>query len=130
MRLSIIVPVYNESATIAAVLERLLTIELPLPREIIAVNDGSKDGTGAKALELAKADPALVVLRLRRNFGQTAAFSAGFAAGSLAFAGSTAAAATESTAPCLIHSAIRSIDSFDSGSAPFGSVALTLPNFT
>jgi glycosyltransferase involved in cell wall biosynthesis len=38
--LSVIVPVYNESATIGAVLDRLLSIDLPIAREIIAVNDG------------------------------------------------------------------------------------------
>jgi len=43
--ISIIVPVYNEAATIQAVIERLLAIDLPGPREIIVVNDGSKDGT-------------------------------------------------------------------------------------
>jgi glycosyltransferase involved in cell wall biosynthesis len=43
--LSIVVPVYNERATISAVVDRLLTIDLPIAREIIIVNDGSKDGT-------------------------------------------------------------------------------------
>ena len=44
--LSIIVPVYNEVRTVRAVLERLVSIELPLPREILVVDDGSTDGTG------------------------------------------------------------------------------------
>jgi len=47
-RLSIIVPVYNEVATFRAVIDRLLAVDLPLPREIIVVNDGSTDGTGAQ----------------------------------------------------------------------------------
>lgn len=50
--LSIIIPVYNEAATIGAVLEKVLAVPLPggLVREVIVVNDGSTDGT-AEALE-------------------------------------------------------------------------------
>ena len=44
--LSIIVPVYNEVRTVRAVLDRLVSIDLPLPREILVVDDGSTDGTG------------------------------------------------------------------------------------
>jgi len=43
--LTIIVPVFNEARTVRQVIERLLQIPLPLPREIIVVNDGSTDGT-------------------------------------------------------------------------------------
>ena len=43
--ISIIVPVFNESRTVEAVIRRLLEIELPAAREIIVVNDGSSDGT-------------------------------------------------------------------------------------
>jgi glycosyltransferase involved in cell wall biosynthesis len=43
--LSIVVPVYNERATISSVIDRLMTIDLPIAREIIVVNDGSQDGT-------------------------------------------------------------------------------------
>ena len=43
--ISIIVPVFNESTTVAAVIRRLLEIPLPAAREIIVVNDGSSDGT-------------------------------------------------------------------------------------
>ena len=45
--LSIVVPVYNEEATVGAVIERLLAIDLPVAREILVVNDGSTDGTRA-----------------------------------------------------------------------------------
>jgi len=43
--LSIIVPVYNEVRTVRAVIDRLLAIDLPVPREILVVDDGSTDGT-------------------------------------------------------------------------------------
>jgi len=43
--LSIIVPVYNEVRTVRAVIDRLLVIDLPVPREILIVDDGSTDGT-------------------------------------------------------------------------------------
>lgn len=68
--LSIIVPVYNEGATIGAVLDRLLSITLPLPREIIAVNDGSRDGT-AEALDSAAAgNPLITVIHQTSNGGK------------------------------------------------------------
>jgi glycosyltransferase involved in cell wall biosynthesis len=43
--LSILVPVFNEARTVASVIDRLRSIDLPVPREIIVVNDGSSDGT-------------------------------------------------------------------------------------
>lgn len=43
--ISILVPVFNESKTVAAVIHRLLEVPLPAPREILIVNDGSTDGT-------------------------------------------------------------------------------------
>ncbi len=46
--------------------------------EIIIVDDGSRDRSFELLRELAEKDPAVKVIRLRRNFGQTAAFSAGF----------------------------------------------------
>jgi hypothetical protein len=44
--LTIVVPVYNEAGTVGQVLDRLLSIALPIDREIIVVDDGSTDGTG------------------------------------------------------------------------------------
>ena len=49
------------------------------PYEIIAIDDGSTDDTFAQLAALQTADPRLRVIRFRRNFGQTAAFAAGFA---------------------------------------------------
>lgn len=78
--LSVVVPVYNEEENIPH-LYRRLTIELErlgLPYEIIAVDDGSRDGSFALLRDLARTDRRMRVVRFRRNFGQTAAFSAGF----------------------------------------------------
>lgn len=68
--LSIIVPVYNESATIGAVLDRLLSIDLPIPREIIAVNDGSSDGTAAALDAAAAQSPLITAIHLAQNGGK------------------------------------------------------------
>jgi glycosyltransferase involved in cell wall biosynthesis len=77
--LSIIVPVYNEEATISAVLTRLLTIELPVAREIVAVNDGSRDGTAAMLDAAALANPLVRVIHLERNGGKGLALRTGLA---------------------------------------------------
>lgn len=82
--ISIIVPVYNEEATIAAVVRRLLTLPLPAPREVIVVNDGSHDGTRhaldtLDSLDSLDGDPsALRVLHLERNRGKGHAVRVGF----------------------------------------------------
>ncbi len=76
--LSIIVPVYNEAGTIAAVLDRLVTIELPIARELLVVNDGSTDGTRA-ILESRGAAPGLTVIHADRNRGKGSAIRLGLA---------------------------------------------------
>lgn len=78
--LSVVVPVYNEEESIPLLYQRL-TVELEslgLPYEIIAVDDGSRDRSFDLLRDLARRDRRLRVVRFRRNFGQTAAFSAGF----------------------------------------------------
>ena len=78
--LSVVIPLYNEADNVED-LHRQLTESLEpmgLPYELILVDDGSKDGTVAKLLAIEARDGRVRVLRLRRNFGQTAAFSAGF----------------------------------------------------
>ncbi len=74
------VPIYNEEESIPSLYTRLTEAleELGQPYEIIAVDDGSRDRSFALLRELALADRRLRVVRFRRNFGQTAAFSAGF----------------------------------------------------
>jgi glycosyltransferase involved in cell wall biosynthesis len=76
----VVVPIYNEEESIPTLYERLTSalVELGYPYEIITVDDGSRDRSFALLRELALADVRLRVVRFRRNFGQTAAFSAGF----------------------------------------------------
>jgi glycosyltransferase involved in cell wall biosynthesis len=75
--LSIIVPVYNEAATSRAVLDRLVAVDLPLPREILVVDDGSTDGTGAVLDQAAREQMPIVVLRLEQNVGKGSAIRHG-----------------------------------------------------
>ena len=74
---SILVPVYNEARTVAAVVHRLLSIDLPAPREIIVVNDGSTDDTTAVLNTLATIDERLHVIHAERNAGKGAAIRLG-----------------------------------------------------
>jgi glycosyltransferase involved in cell wall biosynthesis len=78
-RLSIIVPVYNEARTVRAVIDRLLTIDLPVAREILVVDDGSTDGTGDVLDKAAAEGLAVTVIRLAQNAGKGSAIRAGLA---------------------------------------------------
>ena len=78
--LSIVIPIYNEAPSLRQ-LHGELTETLTRwgrPYEILAVDDGSRDDSFAILAELQAVDPHLRVIRFRRNFGQTAAFAAGF----------------------------------------------------
>jgi len=76
-RLSIIVPVYNEARTVRAVIDRLSTIDLPVPREILVVDDGSTDGTGDVLASAATEQSDLTVIRADRNGGKGSAIRRG-----------------------------------------------------
>jgi glycosyltransferase involved in cell wall biosynthesis len=79
MRVSVIVPAYNEENTIASVLNALLR-EVPDVHEIIVVDDGSKDRTAVLAEEFAQTNHHIRLIRQPCNMGKTAALKAGFAA--------------------------------------------------
>ena len=84
MNFSIVVPIYNEQDNIH---ELYLAITKALDDfdndyEIIMVDDGSTDGSFGALQRIAAQDSRLKVIRFRRNFGQTAAMSAGFDAAS------------------------------------------------
>lgn len=77
--LSVVVPVYNEEKNIPELLERLVGALRSTGKsfEMIAVDDGSRDGSYAALSKVAADEPHLRVVRFKRNFGQTAALSAG-----------------------------------------------------
>jgi glycosyltransferase involved in cell wall biosynthesis len=75
--LSIVIPAYNERATLRRVVTRVL--ELPALREAIVVNDGSSDGTAAIADSLATLEPRVRVIHHEKNKGKTEALKTGLA---------------------------------------------------
>jgi glycosyltransferase involved in cell wall biosynthesis len=79
MDLSIVIPLFNEEKSVAPLFRRLtewLATE-QLSCEVIMVDDGSSDGTFQEAAVLARSHSFVRVIKLRRNFGQAAAMSAG-----------------------------------------------------
>lgn len=78
--LSVVIPLYNEEESVAALHAEVSRAAAGLrrPYEILYVDDGSDDETAARLAEIAAADPAVKVVRFRRNYGQTAALQAGF----------------------------------------------------
>ena len=77
--LSIIVPVYNEVRTARAVIERLLAIDLPIPREILVVDDGSTDGTREVLADAERERLPVTVILSERNEGKGSAIRKGLA---------------------------------------------------
>ncbi len=76
---SVVVPLLNEQDNIKLLYEQITqTLTDKYNYEIIFVDDGSSDNSFAVLTQLQKADTRLRVIRFRRNFGQTAALSAGF----------------------------------------------------
>jgi glycosyltransferase involved in cell wall biosynthesis len=75
-RLSVVVPVFNEQDNVVELHEQLDNV-LDDNSEVIFVDDGSYDATPDRLHEIAQADARVRVVRFRRNFGQTAALSAG-----------------------------------------------------
>ncbi len=75
---SVVVPVYNNAATVAELAQRIFSALPTLSVEIVFVNDGSRDGSLAVLRQLAASNPLVRVLSLSRNFGQHPAISAGF----------------------------------------------------
>ncbi len=78
--ISVVIPLYNEEESVPQLYEELTaTLEATgHPYEIIVVDDGSSDSSFDHLQRLHELDPRLKVIRFRRNFGQTAAFAAGF----------------------------------------------------
>jgi glycosyltransferase involved in cell wall biosynthesis len=78
--LSVVVPLFNEEASLEPLVDQLLTVLRPLGQEfeLVLVDDGSRDQTAALLTTLSGRVPELVAVLLRRNYGQTAAMAAGF----------------------------------------------------
>ncbi len=81
LQLSVVLPIYNEAESLAHLLDELGPALEATGRtyEIICVDDGSTDGSFAELRKRRALDNRVRVVRFRRNFGQTAAFAAGFA---------------------------------------------------
>jgi glycosyltransferase involved in cell wall biosynthesis len=78
--ISVVVPVYNEVNNLRILYEELVSVltGLKLSYELIFIDDGSQDGSLEVLKQLKAGDPNVTVIQFRRNFGQTAAFAAGF----------------------------------------------------
>ena len=78
--LSVVIPVYNEEESLVALHQSLTEALAGMERnyELIFVDDGSRDSSYSVLQDLLARDEHVRVVRLRRNYGQTAGFSAGF----------------------------------------------------
>src|SRR5215470_17869750 len=78
--LSVVIPIHNEEPSILPLYDRLTSVleALQRPYEILFVDDASNDRSFELLANLVETDAHLKVIRLRRNFGQSAALSAGF----------------------------------------------------
>ena len=77
--LSVVIPVYNESTTIIEIIQRIQKVDLgPLQKEIIVVDDCSKDGTAQTLKERAQAINGVRVFYHEKNMGKGAALRTGF----------------------------------------------------
>jgi len=79
---SVVVPVYDEEASILVLAERVASVLDDEGRsfELVFVDDGSRDGTSQRVREARESDPRVRLIRFRRNFGKAAALCAGFEA--------------------------------------------------
>jgi len=77
--LSILIPVFNEEENISPLYDKLTTAlkKAGRPYEVIFIDDGSSDGSLEILLDISQRDPNVKTISLSRNFGQTAALSAG-----------------------------------------------------
>ena len=79
--ISIVIPLRDEEGNVEPLVQELTGVmrSIGRPYEVILIDDGSEDATFATLRRLQAADPHLRVIQFERNFGQTAAFAAGFA---------------------------------------------------
>jgi len=80
VKLSVVIPAYNEERTLAEIVRRVLVVDVDL--ELIIVDDASTDGTGRVADGIAAQQPSVRVIHHEKNQGKGAALRTGFAAAS------------------------------------------------
>jgi len=79
MKLSILIPVFNEEKTVGSVLESLYSLKIPnVTKEIIVVNDGSHDKSSEVLNLQKKKNPKLIIIAHEKNKGKGAAIQTGF----------------------------------------------------
>ena len=78
MRLSIVIPVYNEVESIDILYQEIVQSIDTSEYEIIFIDDGSTDGSSEKIAELIQENPRLKLIQFYRNYGKSAALSEGF----------------------------------------------------
>jgi len=80
MKVSVVIPIYNEEQNIEILYEKLKDAlnNQPFSYELLFVDDGSNDNSLNILKDIQKSDKNVIVISFRKNFGQTAAFSAGF----------------------------------------------------
>ena len=80
MKISVVIPIYNEEENVTLLYDELTEVmkSMACSYEILFVDDGSTDSTLSILQSIQAADQRIVVVKFRRNFGQTAAMSAGF----------------------------------------------------
>jgi len=80
MKISIVIPIYNEEESVEKLYQKIKETmdKLPHEYEILTIDDGSTDNTLKKLKDLASKDKHLKVISFKRNYGQTAAMFAGF----------------------------------------------------
>jgi glycosyltransferase involved in cell wall biosynthesis len=80
VKYSVVVPLYNEQAVVEELYQRLTKVMQRMDEtyELVLIEDGSTDATVEKLKDISENDEHVVVVQLRRNFGQTPALAAGF----------------------------------------------------
>ena len=81
MELSVVIPVFNEEENLNPLISEIEAALNSLSKryEIVVIDDGSQDNTFAVLAQIYQVNPHLRVVKLKRNFGQTAALAAGLA---------------------------------------------------
>lgn len=81
VKMSVVIPCYNEAENVGPLHARLMEVKkrLPCELEIVFIENGSRDDSRARLVEIAKNDPDVRILVMTRNFGYQGAISAGLA---------------------------------------------------